>query len=219
MIADIEYYYENRRKVYEIQMEIINNKKVYNKYIFCPKCNEYMRQSINPNIDCPRYYCGSCDQVFYIFGDELCLSYDSLNLKFPYVLFGGWLPCMLYPDNISSDNIPKWSISDLMNEPDRFPFDITKFQEYRNEVIKMNSSNKENNGEKHHYYKNRYELLKKANFKCQCCGSSPKEDPSVRLQIDHIKPKSKGGTDKKDNLQILCWECNIGKGNRDSIKH
>ena len=32
------------------------------------------------------------------------------------------------------------------------------------------------------------------------------------ITIDHFTPKSAGGTDKKDNLQTLCFKCNNAKG-------
>lgn len=54
----------------------------------------------------------------------------------------------------------------------------------------------------------RYELLKKYNFTCQYCG---REAPYVSLEIDHIIPRSKGGTNEIKNLIVSCWECNIGK--------
>jgi 5-methylcytosine-specific restriction endonuclease McrA len=44
--------------------------------------------------------------------------------------------------------------------------------------------------------------------KCKICGSTKK------LHIDHIFPKSKGGTDVEGNLQVLCAICNIKKGNQ-----
>ena len=44
------------------------------------------------------------------------------------------------------------------------------------------------------------------------CGKTTKED-EIKLQIDHIIPLSKGGTDEEENLQALCHECNLGKSN------
>lgn len=59
----------------------------------------------------------------------------------------------------------------------------------------------------------RFEVLKRDNFKCCACGSSPAKDPAVELHIDHIIPWSKGGETTRNNLQTLCSICNIGKGN------
>ena len=36
--------------------------------------------------------------------------------------------------------------------------------------------------------------------------------PFRNMTIDHIHPQSKGGTDRKDNLQLLCGACNSTKG-------
>lgn len=35
---------------------------------------------------------------------------------------------------------------------------------------------------------------------------------SVYLSIDHIKPKSKGGSSDRANLRVLCTTCNTRKG-------
>jgi 5-methylcytosine-specific restriction endonuclease McrA len=42
--------------------------------------------------------------------------------------------------------------------------------------------------------------------KCVYCGSSK------NLTVDHIRPKSKGGTDTADNLVTACRPCNQAKG-------
>ena len=55
----------------------------------------------------------------------------------------------------------------------------------------------------------RYETLKKQNFQCQSCGATVED--GAKLEIDHIKPVSKGGTNDPDNLQVLCKDCNLGK--------
>ena len=42
--------------------------------------------------------------------------------------------------------------------------------------------------------------------KCVYCGSSE------NLTIDHVRPKSKGGTDTADNCVTACRPCNQAKG-------
>jgi 5-methylcytosine-specific restriction endonuclease McrA len=58
----------------------------------------------------------------------------------------------------------------------------------------------------------RFAILQKYNFTCQYCGAKA---PDVKLEIDHIIPKAKGGDNKIDNYIVACKECNIGKS--DSI--
>lgn len=58
----------------------------------------------------------------------------------------------------------------------------------------------------------RFEVFKRDGFKCQYCGSNP---PSVVLEVDHIEPVSKGGSDEIDNLITSCFDCNRGKSNRE----
>lgn len=58
----------------------------------------------------------------------------------------------------------------------------------------------------------RFEILNKTNFKCQYCGRGA---PDVELQVEHIIPRAKGGTDNLSNLTVACFECNNGK--RDKL--
>lgn len=62
----------------------------------------------------------------------------------------------------------------------------------------------------------RFDALKKSNGCCTLCGRSPREH-GVVLHVDHIKPRSKAPHLQlcRDNLQVLCKDCNMGKGNRD----
>lgn len=62
----------------------------------------------------------------------------------------------------------------------------------------------------------RYETLLKHGRKCQCCGASP--ETGAVLNVDHIKPRRTHPelAVDPDNLQVLCGECNHGKGNWDT---
>lgn len=60
----------------------------------------------------------------------------------------------------------------------------------------------------------RYDALKANDGRCELCGAS-KHD-GAQLHVDHIMPRSKFPALEleRTNLQILCSECNLGKGNR-----
>ncbi len=61
----------------------------------------------------------------------------------------------------------------------------------------------------------RYKALKFHGNKCQSCGSSP--DTGAVLNVDHILPRRlfPNHALQLENLQVLCSECNEGKGNWD----
>jgi 5-methylcytosine-specific restriction endonuclease McrA len=61
----------------------------------------------------------------------------------------------------------------------------------------------------------RMEALKKYGPRCQCCGATPAT--GAVMNVDHIKPRKKWPSLALDvnNLQILCHDCNHGKGNWD----
>lgn len=54
----------------------------------------------------------------------------------------------------------------------------------------------------------RFEVFKRDKFTCQYCGRMA---PDVVLEVDHIKPVSKGGTNEMLNLITSCFDCNRGK--------
>jgi ATP adenylyltransferase len=58
----------------------------------------------------------------------------------------------------------------------------------------------------------RYEILKQAKFRCELCGVSAEQRA---LEVDHILPRNKGGSDEQFNLQALCYSCNAMKRDRD----
>lgn len=54
----------------------------------------------------------------------------------------------------------------------------------------------------------RYDVLRRDQFQCVLCGASGSE---ANLEVDHIIPVSKGGSDDMENLRCLCFRCNRGK--------
>lgn len=62
----------------------------------------------------------------------------------------------------------------------------------------------------------RYDFIKEKNRKCQCCGAAPSD--GIRIVVDHIKPIRRFWHLRLDsnNLQMMCDDCNMGKGSRDT---
>jgi 5-methylcytosine-specific restriction endonuclease McrA len=58
----------------------------------------------------------------------------------------------------------------------------------------------------------RYEIIRRAAGRCEACGISVEERA---LEVDHIIPRNKGGSDDPTNLQALCYVCNSQKRDRD----
>ncbi len=70
--------------------------------------------------------------------------------------------------------------------------------------------------------RDRYKVYKRSNFSCTYCDrkfTPPKDwdlktaihDGEMYLEIDHIKPKAKGGSEIIGNKQSLCGTCNLLK--------
>jgi 5-methylcytosine-specific restriction endonuclease McrA len=51
---------------------------------------------------------------------------------------------------------------------------------------------------------------------CFVCGEHV---PYAGCTLEHIKPKSKGGTDDMSNLAISHFKCNQARGNNESMRH
>ncbi len=58
------------------------------------------------------------------------------------------------------------------------------------------------------------DLLTMQKRRCGVCGMRL----SDMYHVDHIKPLSKGGSNYRRNLQILCVSCNTSKSDRDPIE-
>lgn len=87
-------------------------------------------------------------------------------------------------------------------------------------------------GSRRHHAELRRRVHERDDFTCQLCGAigRPPDDYDGRyaiydvrggcdrkgnyLQIDHVVPRSRGGTHQEANLQTLCYYCNVRKGAR-----
>jgi 5-methylcytosine-specific restriction endonuclease McrA len=58
-------------------------------------------------------------------------------------------------------------------------------------------------------YNVRNYLLEKFDYKCIYCGKK-----NIPLEVEHIIPKSRGGSNRVDNLTISCHDCNQEKDNQ-----
>lgn len=59
------------------------------------------------------------------------------------------------------------------------------------------------------------ELVQRFGYVCWYCGV---ELGLREMEIDHIKPLSRGGADTIHNLAIACFNCNRGKWDSDLIE-
>jgi 5-methylcytosine-specific restriction endonuclease McrA len=51
----------------------------------------------------------------------------------------------------------------------------------------------------------RIRLLRKNGPRCYWCHES---FPANQLTLDHLKPRSRGGSNKLENLRLACFPCN-----------
>jgi 5-methylcytosine-specific restriction endonuclease McrA len=64
-----------------------------------------------------------------------------------------------------------------------------------------------------HYQKRkskREQLVKEYGSRCWWCGV---ELSKKQLTLDHLKPKSLGGSHSLENLRLACRKCNASRGN------
>ena len=55
------------------------------------------------------------------------------------------------------------------------------------------------------------EIFRRDGYVCVYCGH---RGNALTLHVDHIVPRSRGGSDDPGNLATACWPCNLGKGTR-----
>jgi len=121
----------------------------------------------------------------------------------------GWLPPSL-ESRVS--NIETWASRLLRYVPiTAISVELAKFdtQKLQNPEV---SGIEYQRGELYGYEIKEY-LLEKWGHRCAYCGA---ED--VPLEVEHIVPKSRGGSDRVSNLTISCRDCNLAKGNKTAAE-
>lgn len=68
-------------------------------------------------------------------------------------------------------------------------------------------------------FRKRQKVFSKTNYKCAYCGKAlnmqiEPDSFSCDYAIDHVVPKSKGGTNALENLLPCCKSCNSSKGTK-----
>ncbi len=55
----------------------------------------------------------------------------------------------------------------------------------------------------------RFEIFRRDRYTCLYCGRTIAD--GIKLTLDHVVPKSKGGDFSAENLLTACHDCNVGK--------
>jgi hypothetical protein len=62
---------------------------------------------------------------------------------------------------------------------------------------------------RYHARKRRHQIILRDGYACRYCGTTTR-----RLELDHIHPLSRGGSNDDDNLALACSPCNLAKGTK-----
>lgn len=60
----------------------------------------------------------------------------------------------------------------------------------------------------------RQRILLRDRYRCQTCIREGRPaPPQPSNEVDHVKPRDQGGSDRDDNLETICHECHVRKTN------
>jgi HNH endonuclease/YozE SAM-like fold len=59
----------------------------------------------------------------------------------------------------------------------------------------------------------RFQIFRDDDYRCQLCGGTAQD--GKKLEVDHKTAVARGGTNARENLWTLCFECNRGKRTRE----
>ena len=98
----------------------------------------------------------------------------------------------------SKESFIKFAAKQRIEHEENLEEEFKEFKNRRKRLIEIDYSR---------YKKIRNEVFERDDYTCQYCG-----EVGGRLEVDHIKPFSKGGSEKKVNLVTSCFSCNRSKG-------
>jgi hypothetical protein len=78
--------------------------------------------------------------------------------------------------------------------------------------MQQTQQNRKNQGMNWIRQEKRLAIYLRDGMACVWCGVSVEEE--VILSLDHLKPSSKGGSNKETNLVTSCHRCNSSRGSR-----
>ena len=121
----------------------------------------------------------------------------------------GWLP----PSLVSkAENILNWVIRFAKLAPlSKFALETAKFDMQKLENSDIQGVDYQR-GRMYGYADKKAYLFEREQGCCIYCSIHASK---AKMEIDHVVPKSKGGTDSLNNLVLSCNACNQAKGNQD----
>ena len=121
----------------------------------------------------------------------------------------GWLPPSLMS---KANNILNWVTRFARFAPiSKFALETAKFdmQKLKNPGI---VGTQYQQGRMFGYADKKAYLLERENYTCIYCGVHASK---AKMEIEHVVPRSRGGTDSLNNLVLSCHECNQAKDSQD----
>jgi len=106
----------------------------------------------------------------------------------------------------------KFDVQRIINE---YPTDVKEFRKVYDDKFTARLAHKQS---KWVYLRTR--LAEAQNWKCCFCGVYMTEvrGKNNSVTVEHVTPKSMGGTDHHDNLAASCNRCNNSRGTKDVTK-
>lgn len=121
----------------------------------------------------------------------------------------GWLPPSLMS---KAENILNWVTRFTRFAPiSKIAIETAKFDTQKLENPNIRGVEYQQ-GKMFGYADKKTYLLERENYCCIYCGIHASK---AKMEIEHVVPKSKGGTDSLNNLVLSCHECNQAKGSQD----